>query len=114
MPHAASPDRIVIETVDFHPNHAHWKCKNCGARESLISGLCGFCGVEIDTNAWVITETGEIFGQICGWNYEGLPIWRYVLKPDGHVPDDDGHFCGGCYPCIDSRKYRLILGREKP
>ncbi|CAF3572178.1 unnamed protein product [Fusarium graminearum] len=44
MLNAIGPDCRVIETTDVHPNHSHWKCKNCGDRQALLARNCRECG----------------------------------------------------------------------
>ncbi|QPC74636.1 hypothetical protein HYE68_005388 [Fusarium pseudograminearum] len=114
MLNAIGPDCRVIETTDVHPNHSHWKCKNCGDRQALFARNCRECGTEIYRNAWVVTDGGQIFGQMCQMDHLGRVIWRYVVRHDGHVPEETEHFCGECYKCMWTRKWNIILGYEKP
>ncbi|CEI63802.1 unnamed protein product [Fusarium venenatum] len=77
MPHAITPDPpdcMVVETVDVHSDHAQWKCKNCGNKDELETEKFGFCLIEKDENAWVVTSQGQIFRQVCGRDSQGRPI----------------------------------------
>ncbi|PTD13031.1 hypothetical protein HYE67_008085 [Fusarium culmorum] len=59
-------------------------------------------------------DGGQIFGQMHQMDHLGRVIWRYVVKHDGHVPEETEHFCGECSKCMWTHKWNIILGYEKP